>query len=92
MRLRGSDSWRFGHGDAGYLTTALQIRDAAALAVPAAPDIPPALRIRAPFRHELSPAGHVAASYHWVAWWRMLTSQACGRPAASGTPSRTART
>jgi len=41
MRRSGSGSWRFGHGDMGYLPAALFVRDAARLPVAPAADISP---------------------------------------------------
>jgi hypothetical protein len=43
MHRQGSKSWRFGHGDMGYLHTALFVRDAARLPVAPSADIPPRL-------------------------------------------------
>jgi hypothetical protein len=77
MYKRGSASWRFGHGDMGYLRSALLVRDAAGLPVAAAGDIPPRLAENVPDHREvLAPGDGRTAGQQWVVWWRRLVSQA----------------
>jgi hypothetical protein len=75
MQLAGRSSWRFAESDAGDLHLALFARDAAALEVPSAPDIPPPLS--APIEHRLPPAPAAAAD-QWVSWWRGLVQFQAG--------------
>jgi hypothetical protein len=77
MHMEGSASWRFGHGDQGYLRTALLVRDALQLPVAAADDIPPRLTEDVPDRRDLiPPAERTVAGQQWAAWWRRLVGQA----------------
>jgi hypothetical protein len=77
MHKAGSASWRFGHGDQGYLQSALLVRDALQLPVSAADDIPPRLTGDVPdLRDLIPPADHEAAGQQWAIWWRRLVSQA----------------
>jgi hypothetical protein len=77
MYKRGSPSWRFGHGDMGYLRSALLVRDAAGLPVDAAGDIPPRLEENVPdHRNVLAPGDRRTAGQQWVVWWRRLVGQA----------------
>ena len=77
MYKRGSPSWRFGHGDMGYLRTALLVRDAAGLPVAAAGDIPPPLAENVPDHQDvLAPGDRTTAGQQWVVWWRRLVGQA----------------
>jgi hypothetical protein len=87
MHRQGSSSWRFGHGDMGYLHTALFVRDAARL--PAAPsaDVPPRLARDVPDYAGLLPPGQrAAAGKQWVIWWRRLVRQAVREARRSATP------
>jgi len=77
MHKPDTPSWRFGHGDMGYLHSAVRVRDAAGLTVAAADDIPPQLAEPVPDRHDMLAAGdRTEASRQWVVWWRRLVSQA----------------
>jgi hypothetical protein len=77
MYEAGSASWRFGHGDKGYLRTALLVRDAVQLAIPAADDVPPPLKGNVPdLRDLVPPAERSEAGRQWVTWWRRLVGQA----------------
>jgi hypothetical protein len=77
MYKRGSPSWRFGHGDMGYLRSALLVRDAAGLPVGAAGDIPPPLAENVPDHQDvLAPRDRRSAGQQWVVWWRRLVGQA----------------
>lgn len=71
MRVAGSASWRFAEGNSQLLHLALYVRDAAALAVPTAADVPPPLTPAVPA--EILPATDRAeAAIQWLAWWRRL--------------------
>lgn len=77
MYRHGSASWKFGHGDMGFLSAALLVRDAAKLPVSAASDIPPRLAGNVPDCHDvLSPTEQGAAGGQWILWWRQLVGQA----------------
>jgi hypothetical protein len=77
MPQRGSGSWQFGHGDMGYLHTALFVRDAARLPVPPSADIPPRLAGDLPDCADVLPPGdQAAAGQQWILWWRRLVGQA----------------
>jgi len=69
MQLAGRPSWRFEENDAGDLHLALFVRDAAALEVPPAADIPPPLSVATD--HRLAPPSAAAAA-QWATWWRGL--------------------
>ena len=87
MHRHGSGSWRFGHGDMGYLHTALFVRDAAGLPVPPAADIPPRLAGEVPdYAGVLPPGERPAAGQQWVAWWHRLVGQAAREARQSATP------
>jgi hypothetical protein len=87
MHLRGSSSWQFGHGDMGYLHTALFVRDAARLPVAPAADIPPRLAADVPDCADVLPPGERdAAGQQWVVWWRQLVGQAAREARQSVTP------
>jgi hypothetical protein len=92
MHREGSASWRFGHGDMGYLHTALFVRDAARLPVSPSPDIPPPLAGDVPDYADVLPSGQrTAAGQHWVVWWRRLVGQAAheARQSATALPADT---
>jgi hypothetical protein len=81
MYRRGSPSWRFGHGDMGYLRSALLVRDAAGLPVAAAVDIPPRLAENVPDHQDLlAPDFRRTAGQQWVLWWRRLVGQVFDPP------------
>ena len=87
MRRQGSSSWQFGHGDMGYLHTALFVRDAARLPVAPSADIPPRLARDVPDYAGLLPPGErAAAGKYWVTWWRQLVGQAAREAQQSATP------
>ncbi len=87
MHRHGSGSWRFGHGDMGYLHTALFIRDTARLPVAASADIPPRLAGIVPdYADVLPPGERAAAAQQWVAWWHRLLGQAVREARQSVTP------
>ena len=87
MHRQGSSSWRFGHGDMGYLHTALFVRDAARLPVTASADIPPQLAWDvADCAGVLPSAERGAAGQQWVVWWRRLVDQAAREARQSWTP------
>jgi hypothetical protein len=87
MHRQGTASWRFGHGDMGYLHTALFVRDAARLPVASSADIPPRLARDAPDCTDvLPPSERAAAGQQWVAWWRRLVGQAAREARQSWTP------
>lgn len=87
MYLQGSRSWQFGHGDMGYLHTALFVRDAARLPVPPSADVPPRLARGAPdFAGLLPPGQRAVAADQWVRWWRRLVRQAAREARQSWTP------
>ena len=86
MHLRGSSSWQFGHGDMGYLHTALVVRDAAQLRVPPSADVPPPLAGDVPEADVLPPGERAAAGQQWVAWWHRLIGQAIREARQSVTP------
>lgn len=87
MHRRGSGSWRFGHGDMGYLHTALFVRDAARLPVPPLAAIPPRLAADVPdYADVLAPGQRPAAGRQWVAWWHRLVGQAAREARQSVTP------
>jgi hypothetical protein len=75
MRRRGS--WQFGHGDMGYLHTALFVRDVTRLPVPSSADVPPLLAGDLPDHADVLRAGdQAAAGQQWILWWRRLVGQA----------------
>jgi hypothetical protein len=87
VHRQGSDSWRFGHGDMGYLHTALFVRDAARLPVVPSADMPPRLAGAVPDCTDvLRPGGRSAAGQQWVAWWHRLVGQAVREARQSWTP------
>ena len=87
MQRYGSASWRFGHGDMGYLHTALFVRDAARLPVAPAADIPPPLTGDvAESADVLGPDDRVVAGEQWVTWWHRLVCQAVREGQRSATP------
>jgi hypothetical protein len=87
MHRQGSSSWQFGHGDMGYLHTALFVRDAAGLPVPPSADIPPRLARDVPDYAGLLPPGQRApAGKQWAIWWRRLVRQAVIEARRSVTP------
>ena len=87
MHRQGSGSWQFGHGDMGYLHTALFVRDAARLPVAPSADIPPRLARDVPDYTGLLPPGErAAAGKQWVIWWRRLVGQAAWEGRQSVTP------
>jgi hypothetical protein len=76
MHVRGSDSWRFGHGNMGYLETALFVRDAAGLPVEQGPGVPPRLTGDIPDCPGLvTPGDRDAAARQWAVWWYRLVRQ-----------------
>jgi len=86
MRRSGSGSWRFGHGDMGYLHAALFVRDAARLPVAPAADIPPRLAGEVPDCADVvEPGDRLVAGEQWVAWWHQLVGQAVREGQRSGT-------
>jgi len=86
MRRSRSGSWRFGHGDMGYLHAALFVRDAARLPVAPAADIPPRLAGEVPDCADvLEPGDRLVAGEQWVVWWRRLVGQAVREGQRSGT-------
>jgi hypothetical protein len=87
MHRQGSSSWRFGHGDMGYLHTALFVRDAVRLPVASSADVPPRLARDVPDYSGLLPPGErAAAGRQWVIWWRRLVGQAAREARQSWTP------
>lgn len=87
MHRQGSRSWRFGHGDMGYLHSALFVRDAARLPVPPSADIPPRLAGDVPdYAGVLPPGERAAAGQQWVVWWHRLVGQAVREARQSVTP------
>jgi hypothetical protein len=87
MHRQGSRSWRFGHGDMGYLHTALFVRDAACLPVAPSADIPPRLVRDVPdYAGLLPPSQRAAAGTQWVIWWRRLVRQAVREARRAVTP------
>lgn len=87
MHRQGSGSWRFGHGDMGYLHTALFIRDAARLPVASSAEIPPRLAGNVPdYADVLPPSERAAAAQQWVVWWHRLLGQAVREARQSVTP------
>jgi hypothetical protein len=76
MRRQGSGSWQFGHGDMGYLHTALFVRDVARLPVPSSADVPPRLAGDLPDHPDVLPSGEPEAGQQWLLWWRRLVGQA----------------
>src|ERR1700679_989332 len=87
MHRQGSSSWRFGHGNMGYLHTALFVRDAAQLPVAPSADVPPRLIRDVPDYAGLLPPGQrAAAGQQWVIWWRRLVRQAVREARRSVTP------
>ncbi len=80
MRVAGRPSWRFGHGNGqcSDLIEALFARDAAGLAVPPSPDVPPPLATEwligelPPGLSTLTAADLAAAAGQWLTWWRQL--------------------
>jgi hypothetical protein len=74
MQVAGSASWRFEEGNSQLLHLALFIRDAAALPVQQAGDIPPPLASPVPGRADTVPTGHPdVTAAQWITWWRQLT-------------------
>lgn len=93
MHLQGSSSWQFGHGDMGYLHSALFVRDAARLPVPPSADVPPRLAGDVPDYAGLIPPGErTAAGKQWVIWWRRLVGQAAREGARQSVTSLPAGT
>lgn len=87
MHRQGSPSWQFGHGDMGYLHTALFVRDAARLPVAPSADIPPRLAGDVPDCADVLPSGErAAAGQQWVGWWHRLVGQAVREARQSVTP------
>jgi hypothetical protein len=87
MHRQGSLSWQFGHGDMGYLHTALFVRDAARLPVAASADIPPRLAGDVPDCADVLPSDErAAAAQQWVVWWQRLVGQAVREARQSVTP------
>jgi hypothetical protein len=87
MHRQGTASWRFGHGDMGYLHTALFVRDAAGLPVAPSADIPPRLEGDvSDCADVLPPSERAAAGQQWVAWWHRLVGQAAREARQSWTP------
>jgi len=87
MYRQGSSSWRFGHGDMGYLHTALFVRDAARLPLAPSADIPPRLVRDVPdYADVLPPGERAAAAQQWVVWWHRLLGQAVREARQSVTP------
>jgi hypothetical protein len=87
MHRQGSKSWRFGHGDMGYLHTALFVRDAARLPVAPSADIPPRLAGDvADCADVLRPGERGAAGQQWAIWWHRLVGQAAREARQSWTP------
>jgi hypothetical protein len=80
MRVAGRPSWRFGsgNGQASDLHEALFARDAARLAVPPSPDVPPPLAagwLAGGLPSELAAltaTERAAAAVQWLMWWRRL--------------------
>lgn len=90
MQEYGSGSWRFGHGDMGYLHTALFVRDAARLPVAPAADIPPRLTGDVPDRADvLAPGDRPVVGEQWATWWHRLVGQAVreGQRSATSPPA-----
>jgi len=87
MHVGRSPSWQFGHGDMGFLHTALFVRDAAALPVAPAPDIPPRLAGEIPGDAEvLTGPERTTAGQQWAGWWHRLVGQAVREARQSVTP------
>ena len=87
MHVRGSPSWRFGHGDMGYLHTALFVRDATGLPVAPSADIPPRLAGEVPDHGDLLSGPELAtAGQQWTDWWHELVRQAVHEARQSVTP------
>src|SRR5215469_358604 len=80
MQIAGRPSWRFEEKAGGDLHLALLVRDAAGLAVPPAPDIPPPL---AAAIDRLPAPASAAAAPQWVTWWRALVRFHSGEAAPS---------
>jgi hypothetical protein len=77
MHRLGSRSWQFGHGDMGYLHTALFVRDAVRLPVPPSAGVPPRLTGDVPDCGGVLPPGERdEAARQWAAWWHRLVGQA----------------
>jgi hypothetical protein len=86
MRLSGSNSWQFGHGDMGYLQSALFVRDAARLPVATRSDVPPRLAGYVPDCSDvLGPGDRLSVGEQWLAWWHRLVGQAVGEGQRSAT-------
>jgi hypothetical protein len=87
MRRQVTGSWRFGHGDMGYVHTALFVRDAAGLPVAPSADIPPRLEGDVPdCAGVIPPTERSAAGRQWVAWWHRLVGQAAREARQKWTP------
>jgi hypothetical protein len=87
MHRQGTASWRFGHGDMGYLHTALFVRDAARLPVAPSADIPPLLTRDVPDCSEIvPPRNRPIAGQQWKVWWQRLVGQAAREARQSWTP------
>ena len=87
MHRQGNASWRFGHGDMGYLHTALFVRDAARLPVAPSADVPPPLTRDVPDCADVLPPGDRAtAGQQWEVWWQRLAGQAAREARQSWTP------
>jgi hypothetical protein len=96
MRFADRPSWRFGHGDGSVsdLHFSLFVRDAAGLAVPVAPDVPPPLAPSwladgpPPGLMTVSSAARATAASQWLGWWRRLVAdmldETRSRPPAGG--------
>jgi hypothetical protein len=78
MQTAGSESWRFAEGIEQLPNTALFVRDAVGLVVPAGPTIPPRLAGPLPDRSQvLAPEVRSEAGRQWATWWQaILTHEA----------------
>ena len=83
MQVAGSSSWRFTEDHSELLHIALFIRDAMALPVPQAPDIPPPLTSPPPGWPGRG-ADPAAAAVQWAAWWRRLGAGEAEEARAAG--------
>jgi hypothetical protein len=84
MQVRGSVSWQFSASEGNQLLhAALFIRDALALPMSGAPDVPPALLgAVVDRRDQLADADGDALSRQWIAWWRRIVAKESGTDAA----------